>query len=148
MSALQPVIRHARPDEQRLIRQMVRAVGLDPTNLKWQNFVVAELDREVVGIGQIRRSPSCHELGSLVVKPAYRGQGLARLIIEALLAEESGDVYLECESSRVPIYRRFGFEEIRWQDAPMPLKLKAGFGNSIGRLAGWRIAVMVRRSVL
>jgi hypothetical protein len=62
------------------------------------------------------------------------------MVIEALLAEEQGPVYLECAARLAALYRRFGFEEIAWQHAPLPLKLKAG----LVRLLGWPIVVMRR----
>lgn len=142
MSAAQ--IRPARADEQALIRQMVREARLDPTELHWSHFVVAEQDGAVIGIGQIRPYRRCRELGSLVVLPAYRESGVGGQIITALLAQETGDVYLECQSRLASYYSRFGFAPIPWWHAPMPLKFKAGFSGMIGRLLGYRMTVMRR----
>lgn len=145
MSPAAPVlIRRATAADQAAIRQMVHEARLDPTDLHWSHFVVAEEGNEVVGIGQIRPYPKCRELGSLVVREDRRGQGIGGLVIRALLEGEPGDVYLECSSRMASYYVRFGFQEIRWQDAPMPLRLKAGMGNLLGRLLGRRLAVMVR----
>ena len=124
---------------------MVREAHLDPTNLRWPNFIIAELDGQVVGIGQVRPSRGSPELGSLVVDPALRRQGIAAAIIKRLIADHPGDLYLECAARLVPFYRQFGFERIPWQQAPFPLKLKAGLGSTLGRLLGFRIAVMKRR---
>ncbi len=135
-------IRPATPADQRAIRRMVYEAGLDPTHLHWRNFVVAEQMGKIVGIGQVRPYPRCRELGSLVVREDRRGEGIARRIIEHLLARETGEVYLECAERLVPFYRRFGFEPIPWQHAPMPLRLKAGLGSTIGKLFKVRLAVM------
>lgn len=137
-------IRPATESDQTIIRQMVGAEHLDPTSLKWQNFLVAVLEGQVVGIGQIRPYPNCPELGSLVVHRDFQGQGIGGMLIEALLARESSVVYLECRRPLESYYRQFGFEEIPWWRAPMPLKLKSGLGNILGRLFGVRIAVMRR----
>jgi N-acetylglutamate synthase-like GNAT family acetyltransferase len=123
---------------------MVGAEHLDPTALKWQNFLVAEQDGKVVGIGQTRPYPRCPELGSLVVRKDFQSQGIGGMLIEALLARESGVVYLECRRPLESYYSRFGFKEIPWWRAPMPLKLKSGMGNILGPLFGVRIAVMRR----
>ncbi len=137
-------LRPAVPADQRTIRRLVRGAGLDPTALHWSHFIVAERDGVgIVGIGQIRPYRRCPELGSLVVLKAYRGQGLGGAILRALLASRPPPIYLECEGSKVPYYTRFGFREIPWRQAPLPLKLKAGLGNLIARRAGWRVAVMV-----
>jgi hypothetical protein len=78
----------------------------------------------------------------MVVRKHLRGQGIGGLIIRALLAHHPPPVYLECRSNMAPYYARFGFREIPWQQAPMPLRLKAGAANVIGRLFGLRISVM------
>jgi N-acetylglutamate synthase-like GNAT family acetyltransferase len=135
-------IRPATEADETTIRRMVKAEHLDPTSLKWQNFLMAEHEGKVVGIGQIRPYANCPELGSLVVLKEFQRQGIGGMLIEALLARESGVVYLECRRPLESYYRRFGFEEISWWQAPMPLKLKSGMGNILGRLFGIRIAVM------
>lgn len=137
-------IRRAISADQRTIRAMVRSAGLDPFDLRWRNFVIAELDGEIVGIGQVRTAPRCHELGSLFVREDLRGQGIAALLIETLLAGETGDVYLECRAEMYPYYARFGFERIPWHRAPMPLKAKAGLMIPLAALSGVKGGVMRR----
>ncbi len=139
-------VRPATATDQPIIRAMVRAAHLDPTALRWPQFVVAERAGEVVGIGQVRPYRAGRELGSLVVRDDLRGQGIGGLIVRALLAREAGDVWLECRSDLTPYYERFGFGEVPWQRAPMPLRLKAGMGSLLGPLFGVRLAVMVRRA--
>lgn len=141
-------VRRATPADQTTIRRLVRGAQLDPTALHWSHFVVAEIDGAgSVGIGQVRPYPRCPELGSLVVRKRFRGRGIAAAIIHALLESEPGTVYLECQVHMVPYYERFGFQEIPWYRAPMPLKLKAGMGALLGRLFGFRIAAMQREGV-
>lgn len=137
-------IRPATADDQDMIRQMVKAEDLDPTALHWSHFLIAKNGGEIVGIGQVRPSPNCRELGSLVVKEPYRKQGVGAQIVNALLAQETGDVYLECLDFNERYYTRFGFERISWWRAPMPLKLKAGLGQIWGRFAGFRVITMRR----
>lgn len=137
-------IRPAAPADQTTIRQMVKDERLDPTALDWSHFLVAEDAGHIVGIGQIRPYPKCRELGSLVVKADYRGQHVGERLIAALLAQESGDVYLECEQKNETYYNRAGFRRIPWHQAPMPLKLKTLIGGTIIRLFGFRIIAMKR----
>ncbi len=139
-------IRRATAADQTDIRAIIRTAGLDPGNLAWSNFVLAEVDGQIAGIGQIRPYPNCPELGSIVTLPEYRGQGIAARIIETLLDGRTDTIYLECAGRMASFYTRFDFQEIPWQQAPMPLKFKAGLGNMIGRLGGWHIAVMKRGS--
>lgn len=139
-----PTIRRATAADQAVIKAIVGQAGLDPFNLKWPNFVLAEVDGQIAGIGQIRPYPNCPELGSIVTLPEHRRQGIATRIIETLLDGRTDTIYLECAGRMASYYTRFDFREIPWQQAPMPLKLKAGLGNMLGRLFGFRIAVMKR----
>lgn len=137
------VLRRATAEDQETIRRMVREAWLDRSELHWSHFVVAEREGSgIVGIGQVRPYPGCPELGSLVVRKPFRAQGIAGRIIGELLALHAPPVYLECRSTMAPYYARFGFEEIPWQDAPMPLRRKARLANRIGKLFGFRLAVM------
>ena len=143
-------IRPAQAQDQNVIRKMVWNARLDPTTLQWQNFVVAESiettsqpARIKVGIAQIRPYSDCRELGSVVVLPNYRGGGIARQLIETLLAKEAGDVYLDCERSKIPLYTRFGFEVIAFDQMPRTLKIKA-LGARLLRLFGIHVVCMKR----
>ncbi len=144
MSGGQPVrVRRAAAEDQATIRRLVRAERLDPTALHWSHFVVAEVDGAgVVGIGQIRPHPNCPELGSLVVLKPYRGRGIGGRIVRELLASTPPPVWLESAAHNAPYYARFGFVEVPWQQAPLPLRLKAGLGHFLGRLVGIRLVVM------
>lgn len=139
-------IRPATAADQARIKHMVRAERLDPSALDWSHFLMAERQGEVIGIGQIRPHPKCRELGSLIVKPAYRGTGIGGQIIQALVASQAGDVYLDCRSELETYYKRFGFQQIPLLQAPSPIKYKVLIGNILFRLFGMRMIVMKRPS--
>ena len=71
-------IRPARADEQSIIRLMIQHEHLDPFNVHWQNFLVAESNEGIIGIAQIKPYPGGRELGSLVVVPEHRRRESAR----------------------------------------------------------------------
>lgn len=107
-------LRPARPEDQKRISALVRSAKLNPLKLDWQRFLVAEADGgQVVACGQIRlHRGGIRELSSLVVAQDWRGQGLARAIIERLMTVSGRPLWLMCRSRLVPLYHRFGFEEV------------------------------------
>lgn len=126
------------------------AEHLNPLDLNWRHFTLAvEPGGQTAGFAQIKtHGDGSRELASLIVLPAWRGQGVARLLIEHLIRREPPPLYLTCESRLVPLYRKFGFEEI--SPAEMP-----PYFRRLARMVGWamrlsrsdqRLAVMVRNS--
>jgi amino-acid N-acetyltransferase len=134
-------IRPAAATDQPTIQRLIRAARLDPTSLKWQNFLVAEWDGELVGIGQVKPYPGCRELGSLVVLKQYRKNGIASKLIEALEALHPRPMYLLCPGHMEGFYNRFGYVTIGWMQAPPFLKLKT-FITLPFKFFGIRVLIM------
>ena len=117
-------LRPATQEDTRSIRELVRVARINPLGLDWRRFVVAVAPAgEVIGCGQVkfhrlRAGAVARELASIVVHPAWRGRGVARAVIENLLAAHPPPIYLTCRASLGPFYRRFGFQTI--QGANMP----------------------------
>ena len=141
MSELDISIRRATENDSPIIKQMVKQARLDLTSLKWKNFLIAEVEGDIVGIGQIKQLPNCEELGSLVTKKTYRGKGVGEKLIASLEARAGRPLYLLCESKMEAYYQRFDYETISWWDAPAFLKLKLS-PAFILRLFGIRVLVM------
>ena len=137
-------IRPAQTEDQATIRALVRQERLDPTSLDWRNFLVAEeAGGRVVGIGQVKPLPGARELGSLVVIPDTRQQGVGAALIHALVAREKGSLYLLTRDHRVPYYQKFGFRPIGWRDAPWAIRAKLLPALAF-RLFGVRVVAMGR----
>lgn len=98
-----------------LIKEMVRQERLNPMGLKWERFLLAVSETgEVVGCGQIKsHKDGSHELASIVTRSDWRGQGVARLMIEQLMSEQTSSLWLMCRSSLAPFYEKFGFVEVQ-----------------------------------
>lgn len=131
-SASRFVLRTAMEEDQAAIRRMILGARLNPLGLHWKGFLLLEDEGgDVLGCGQIKRhADGSRELASIYVKPEQRGQGLARALIEGLLADQAPPVWLTCQRALVDFYRRYGFEEIRDLDT-MP-----AYFRRVSRLVG------------
>ena len=94
------------------IRSLVLTARINPTGLEWPRFVVAlSPEGVVIGCGQIKpHRDGSRELASIVVTPAWRGNGVARAIIEHLVANPPGPLYLTCRAHLRTLYEKFGFQ--------------------------------------
>src|SRR6266704_7126356 len=107
-------IRAATEDDQPKIRRHIKEVHLPRMNLQWANFVVAEEDREMVGMGQVKsHGDGSRELASIAVVPKRQAQHIGTAVINALLARERGVVlHLSCRRELEGYYERFGFKRV------------------------------------
>jgi N-acetylglutamate synthase-like GNAT family acetyltransferase len=134
------ILRPARPTDLPAIRRLVRQGRINPFGLHWARFwVVANSEDRVIACGQIKIHPAgTRELASIVVDPAERGRGLARILIEHLLAETRteyrGTIYLTCRSSLGEMYEKFGFQRIKPSEMPPYLRLLSCLGNWLNKL--------------
>lgn len=136
-----PHLRAARASDGPMIRQMIASEHLDFTSLNWRRFLIAEVDHQPVGIGQVKVYPGCYELGSLVVLPAYRGKGIASLLMAALESRAPRPLYLLCESYMESFYSRHGYRTVSYWQAPLALKFKLTPAQ-LALLFGIRVLVM------
>ena len=124
-------VRPAHETEAAQIRDLIHLVGINPMGLDWRRFVVAVNERdEMIGCGQLKpHGEEVIELASLAVDPEHQGKGVARSIIEYLLKDSPRPLYLMCESRLGPLYKKFGFRPIPYEDMPR-------YFQRISKLAG------------
>ena len=132
-------IRPARESESGQIRDLIHLTGINPMGLDWKRFVVAVNENdEMIGCGQLKpHGTDILELASLAVYPEYRDQGIARAIIEHLLAESPRPLYLMCASSLGPLYEKFGFRTVDYDEMPR-------YFQRISKLAGLATTLLQR----
>lgn len=124
-------LRPATEEDARAIHALVWSSGINPTGLKWPRFIVAvpnavaapnasgPSNGAIIGCGQIKpHADGSQELASIAVTPTWQGKGVARAIIEHLLAQHMGDLYLMCRSSVGPLYEKFGFRTLSDEELP------------------------------
>ena len=138
-------IRAATEADQPTIRRLIKEANLNRMSLHWPNFVVAEEDGAVVGIGQVKaHGDGSRELASLAVVPPRQGQGIGSMLIKELLARERGVVHLTCRSQLQHYYERFGFRRLEPAEFPPYFRRMIPIINLVARFLGTQILVMKR----
>lgn len=141
-------IRPATGNDQPAIRRLIAEVHLPRMNLQWPNFVVAEEDGEMVGIGQVKsHGDGSRELASIAVVPKRQGEGVGTTVIRALLAREGGVVlHLSCRRELEGYYERFGFRRVEPAAYPPYFRRTTRMANLITRFFGIHLIVMRRQA--
>ncbi|MGH2581297.1 MAG: GNAT family N-acetyltransferase [Anaerolineales bacterium] len=140
-------IRKATQEDSGNIRKMILSTGINPTGLNWERFLVAvSKDGTFIGCGQVKpHVDGTMELASIAVRRDWRGRGVARALIEALIASHSGELYLMCTSNLGPLYEKFGFREIPEGEMPTYFRRVSKLGGVLSNIAiGQRLLVMRR----
>jgi N-acetylglutamate synthase-like GNAT family acetyltransferase len=143
-------IRRAEQADQASVTAIVRAAGINPFDLHWPRFLVAEEDGRIIGVVQVKsHGDGSRELASLAVDPEHRGQGLGSALVQAVMATEGGLLYLTCADRLEGYYTRFGFRRLEPADMPpyfRRLSLLTCALGAILRVFGrhWQILVMAR----
>ena len=124
-------IRSARETDAAQIRDLIHLLGLIPVGLDWKRFVIAVNQKdEMLGCGQIKpHNQGVLELASIAVYPEQQGKGIGSAIIAHLLKDSPRPLYLMCESSNGPLYEKFGFHAISYEEMPR-------YFQRISKLAG------------
>jgi len=108
------ILRMATQADEKTIRDLIHLVHINPMDLKWQRFLVAEDPEGIfLGCGQIKvHRGGVLELASIAVVPEARYQGIASQIIQRLIKSTSENLYLTCRARLETFYIPFGFERI------------------------------------
>jgi N-acetylglutamate synthase-like GNAT family acetyltransferase len=112
-------IRPARAEDQETILSYIRQAKLNPRNLQWEHFLIAEEDGKPLGIRQVKiHKKGTREVASGFVLPAYRRQGVSAHLMKEILSREPGPLYLMCRDRRAPYYEQFGFRHVAVNQLP------------------------------
>jgi N-acetylglutamate synthase-like GNAT family acetyltransferase len=125
------VVRAATEADAKAIHDLVHDAQLNPRDLDWRRFLVADEDGTVVACAQVRvHGSGTRELASVVVLPDRRARGVGRTVVEAAIARERvRPLYLYCESRTVAFWERFAFRPIEGEDIPRDMRATFRMGR-------------------
>ena len=139
-------LRPATQADEKKIKDLIHEVQINPMNLDWPRFIVAEDDGAFVGCVQIKpHKDGTRELASLAVTPSRQGSGIGSVLVKALLERERGELYLMCLKPMVTYYQCFGFEEVPEAAMPRSLKIYHRAGKIFAKIAGTQGTSIMRR---
>lgn len=140
-------LRPAREQESAQIKELIHLVGINPMDLDWRRFVVAANDQDqMIGCGQLKpHGRDILELASLAVYPEHQGKGVGGALIKYLLKDSPRPLYLMCESSVGPLYEKFGFREIPYEEMPRYYQRITKLTGLVTTLAHWEENLLVMK---
>ena len=128
-------IRPARSGDQTTIVSLIRQARINPRNLHWEHFLIAEENGSVVGIRQVNvHEQGTREVASGFVLPEYRRQGISARLMNEILSREKGTLYLMCRDQRAPYYEQFGFRQAAIDQLPSDFHKEYRIGRIITTL--------------
>ena len=109
-------IRPARQEDQQTILSFIRQAKINPRNLHWERFLVAEEN------GQVKiHEQGTREVASGFVLPEFRRQGVSARLMNELMARERGPLYTMIDQKWTPYYEQFGFKRVEVDQLPTSL---------------------------
>lgn len=104
-------LREATESDRPEINAIYAMLGFMPWDPEHDHVLVAVADDRIVGCGRLQRFGDVVELGGMYVHPNYRGQGIARAILSALVNLLGGETcYCIPFDHLSHFYAQFGFE--------------------------------------
>ncbi|MGL4439674.1 MAG: GNAT family N-acetyltransferase [Bosea sp. (in: a-proteobacteria)] len=129
------VIRAGRSDDQASVDDLIAGERVNPNDNHAPNFLLAIDSGAVIGAVQLRRhADGARELSSLVVRASHRGRGVSTVLVDAILANEAGDVLVVTGRRRVGSYWRRGFVSAAFLRTPRSIQVNRVMGQIFGSL--------------
>lgn len=128
-------IRLAVETDQSTIASMIRQAKINPRNLHWERFLIAEENNQIVGIRQVKiHAQGTREVASGFVLPEYQHRGISAQLMNEILARENGPLYLMCRDKWAFYYEGFGFRHIPVNQLPKDFRKEYRIGRIITSL--------------
>jgi N-acetylglutamate synthase-like GNAT family acetyltransferase len=137
-------IRQAVASDRQAIRSLASGERVNPTGLSWPNFVVATNDAVIIGAVQLRlHRDGIKELATLVVAREWRKRGIAAKLIDTIMADQPGRVFMVTGRNHAHHYARWGFLPIAPASAPFGVRRN----YLLGYCGGYLFALLQRRAI-
>lgn len=128
-------IRPARPEDQQTIVSLIRQAKINPRDLQWEHFLVAEEDGQIIGIRQVKvHRQGTREVASGFVLPEHRRRGISARLMEELFSRERGPLYTMVDEKWAPYYEQFGFQRVAMHQLPADFHKEYRLGKMITSL--------------
>ena len=128
-------IRPAVEADQPTIVAFIHQAKINPRNLHWEHFLIAEENDKIVGIRQVKiHKQGTREVASGFVLPEYRRQGISAILMNAILEREKGPLYLMCRDKRTYYYEPFGFRQLKVNELPADFRKEYRIGRMVTSL--------------
>jgi N-acetylglutamate synthase-like GNAT family acetyltransferase len=126
------------------IKDLIHRVGINPMELDWRRFVLAvDGSGKMLGCGQLKpHGKDVIELASIAVEPSHQHQGIARVIIEYLVAQGPRPLYLTCRSRLGSFYEKWGFHAIESAEMPAYFRRLSRLVNAMAAFMNDKMLVM------
>ena len=138
------LLRPATADDSFAIKDLIHRVGINPMDLDWRRFVIAvDGSGKMLGCGQLKpHGKDVIELASIAVEPSHQHQGIARVIIEYLIAQGPRPLYLTCRSRLGSFYEKWGFRSIEPAEMPAYFRRLSRLVNAMAAFMNDKMLVM------
>jgi N-acetylglutamate synthase-like GNAT family acetyltransferase len=125
------LVRKCRPEDVPRAVELARSLGLDYPGMESDRLWVAEESGAIAGLVVLKEHPDCLELCGLGVDSRSRGKGLAKALVEALMAQAPADVHL---ATTIPgFFETCGFDKASDVPATFPAKHKTAWCDGCRR---------------
>ena len=138
------LLRPASESDSSSIKDLIHRVGINPMDLDWHRFVIAvDGSGKMLGCGQLKpHGKDVIELASIAVEPSHQHQGVARVIIEYLIAQGPRPLYLTCRSRLGSFYEKWGFRSIEPAEMPAYFRRLSRLVNAMAAFMNDKMLVM------
>lgn len=114
------------PDDSGWIEEQYEQAGFIPSDLATDRVVIAEIEGTRAGLGRlVGAGEGAFELGGIYVRGPFRGLGIARAIVDALILRAGGaELYCVPFADLEVLYAAAGFARAEREEAPAKVQDK------------------------